>query len=107
MSASRRKFSTEFKVEVAHRVIDSGRSINEVVRELGVLELSLRNWVRAEHRRIEAAKGTGLDLLGGTERVELLRLRKQVTSPLVLHELTSPAQLLSLMQAIWFRSYVF
>lgn len=79
MSASRRKFSTEFKVEAAHRVIDSGRSISEVARELGLFEVSLGNWVRAERRRIEAAKGTDVEPLSGAERVELLRLRKQVT----------------------------
>ncbi len=79
MSASRRKFSTEYRVEAAHRVIDSGRSISEVARELGLLEVSLGNWVRAERRRIEAAKGTDVEPLSGAERVELLHLRKQVT----------------------------
>ena len=34
--SSRRKFTTEFKVEAAHRVIDSGRSIAEVAREVSV-----------------------------------------------------------------------
>jgi len=31
--SSPRKFTTEFKVEAAHRVIDSGRSIAEVARD--------------------------------------------------------------------------
>ena len=79
MSAPRRKFSTEYKVEAAHRVIDSGRSITVVARELGLVEVSLGNWVRAERRRIEAAKGSDLEALSGAERVELLQLRKQVT----------------------------
>ncbi len=39
--SSRRKFTTEFKVEAAHRVIDSGQSIVEVARELSVGEQSL------------------------------------------------------------------
>jgi len=30
LMSSRRKFSAEFKVEVAHRVIDSGRSVGQV-----------------------------------------------------------------------------
>jgi hypothetical protein len=36
MSACRREFTTEYMVEAAHRVIDSGRSIAEVTRELSV-----------------------------------------------------------------------
>ena len=33
MSGRRWNFTTEVKVEVAHRVIDSGRSVTEVARE--------------------------------------------------------------------------
>jgi putative transposase len=65
MSASRRRFSTEYKVEAAHRVIDSGRSIAEVARELSVHEVSLGNWVRDERRRIEATRGTELEPFAG------------------------------------------
>lgn len=78
MSGRRRKFTSEFKVEAAHRVIDSGRSVAEVARELNVGEQSLGSWVRDERRRIEAAKGTELEPLSGAERAELLRLRRQV-----------------------------
>ena len=52
----RAQIQTEYKVEAAHRVIDLGRSITVVARKLGVLEVSLGNWVRAECRRIEAAR---------------------------------------------------
>jgi len=76
--SSRRKFSTEFKVEAAHRVIDSGRSVSEVARELTIGEMSLGRWVRDERARMEAAKGTELEPLTGAERAELMRLRKQV-----------------------------
>jgi len=75
---SRRKFSTEFKVEAAHRVIDSGRPVARVAREFSVSELSLGRWVRDELARIEAAKGTELDPLIGAERAELVRLRELV-----------------------------
>lgn len=51
----------------------------EVARELGINEMSLGNWVRDERRRIEAAKGSDLEPLSGAERVELTRLRKQVS----------------------------
>lgn len=77
MSVRRRRFTTEYKVEAAHRVIDSGRSIAEVAKELGIGEQSLGAWVRDERRRIEAVKGSELEPLTGAERAELLRLRKQ------------------------------
>lgn len=59
MSRKRRSFSTEYKVEAAHRVIDSGRTIAEVARELGVNEGLSGCWVADERRRIDAAATTG------------------------------------------------
>lgn len=38
MSRKRRSFTTEYKVDAAHRVIDTGRSIAEVARDLGLNE---------------------------------------------------------------------
>ena len=76
--SSRRKFTTEFKVEAAHRVIDSGRSIAEVARELSVGEQSLGGWVRDERRRKDAARGTGNEPLTPQEKAELATLRKKV-----------------------------
>jgi transposase len=78
MSATRRRFTTEYKVEAAHRIIDSGRSVAEVARERSINEANLYGWVRDERRRIEAAKGTDAEPLSGAERAELLALRKQV-----------------------------
>ena len=42
MSNTRRTFSTEYKVEAAHRVIDSGRTSTEVAQELSLNEGSRR-----------------------------------------------------------------
>ena len=78
MSARRRRFSTEFKVEAAHWVIDSGRSVAEVTGQLNVGEQSLGAWVRDERRRMDAAKGTRLEPLSGAERTELEKLRTRV-----------------------------
>ena len=78
MSRSRRSFTTEYKVEAAHRVIDSGRTVAEVARELGMHEALLGKWVRDERRRIEAAAVHDEVPLTAAERVELARLRKQV-----------------------------
>ena len=63
--SSRRKFSTEFKVEAAHRVIDSGRPVAQVARELTVSELSLGRWVRDERVRIEAWMRNGIGTVNG------------------------------------------
>jgi len=46
MGTSRRRFTLEFRTEAAHRVIDSGRSVPEVARELSIGEHSLSRWVR-------------------------------------------------------------
>ncbi|MFE3542651.1 transposase [Nocardia sp. NPDC059177] len=62
----------------AHRVIDSGRTIAEVARELGLNEGLLSNWVKDERRRTAAAEAHGDKPLDAAERAELLRLRKQV-----------------------------
>ena len=74
----RRSYTAEYKVEAAHRVIDSGRTISEVARELGIDAGMLSVWVKDERRRIAAAAVQGEDPLESAERAELLRLRKQV-----------------------------
>jgi transposase-like protein len=79
MSNTRRKFSTEYKVEAAHRVIDSGRTCTEVARELSLSEGYLREaWAIDERRRIQAAQGSSLEPLSGAERAELIRIRKEL-----------------------------
>ena len=79
MSRKRRSFTTEYKVEAARRVIDSGRTIAEVARELGINEGLLGRWVADERRRIEAAAASGDQPLTVAERTELARLRRQVS----------------------------
>ena len=78
MGATRRKFTLEFRIEAAHRVIDTGRSVREVANELSVLENSLSRWVRDERRRLDAVAGTSDEPLTPAERAELIRLRRQV-----------------------------
>jgi transposase len=73
-----RNFSADFKVEVAHRAIDSGRSGSEVARELTIGEVLLGCRVRDKRTRMEVEKGTKLEPLSGAERAELLRLRKRI-----------------------------
>ncbi|TXI53371.1 transposase, partial [Mycolicibacterium mageritense] len=51
MSRTRRSFTPEFKVEAARRVIDRGRPVSEVARELNLHESLLGKWVRQERVR--------------------------------------------------------
>ncbi len=50
MGATKRRFTLEFRIEAAHRVIDSGRTVREVAQELSLVEHSLYKWVRDGHR---------------------------------------------------------
>lgn len=47
MSKGYRKFSPEFREEVAKLVIDTSRAITDVAREYGINETTVGNWVRA------------------------------------------------------------
>ena len=71
----RMKFTIEFKVEAGLRVIDSGRSIAEVARDLSVGEQSLGDWGHGKRRRMDAARGTENEPLTPKERAELAKLR--------------------------------
>jgi transposase len=75
---SRRSYTAEFKVEAAHRVIDSGRSLAEVARELGLSDGMLCRWVKDERRRIAAAGASPGRPPEPVDRAELLRLRRRV-----------------------------
>lgn len=69
-----RKFDEDFKQGAVRLVVETGRPIAQVARELGV-EGTLGNWC-AKARR---AAGEGNDELSETERAELDRLRKENT----------------------------
>jgi transposase-like protein len=48
MSGTRRKFTPAYRREAAHLVIDTGRTIAVVAREIGVGEQLLGRWVAVE-----------------------------------------------------------
>ena len=69
----RRTYTDEFKAETVRLVLDEGKSVAAVARDLELTESSLRNWV--EQARADRTHGkTGLTT---AEREELARLRKE------------------------------
>jgi transposase len=69
----RRQFSDEFMVGAVRLVLDEGKTIGAVARELDLTPSSLAGWVR--HARADRTKGkTGLTT---EERAELATLRKE------------------------------
>ena len=71
------KYTDEFKSDAVRLVQASGRSINDVARELGLCHETLRNWVRGGRRDPASnASADGLSVAG--KDAELTRLRAQV-----------------------------
>jgi len=50
MPEHRRKFSPQFKAEAVQMVIETGKPIAEVARDLGIHDGTLGNWVTAWRR---------------------------------------------------------
>jgi len=50
MPEHRRRFSPQFKAEAVQMVIETGRPIAEVARDLGIHDGTLGNWVNAWRR---------------------------------------------------------
>ena len=73
MGRQRREFSPEYKDEAVKLVINTGRPVAVVARELGVKEQTLGRWVNL----FKARQGAGEGALSETERAELARLRKE------------------------------
>jgi len=69
----RRQFSDEFKDGAVHLVLDEGKTVGAVARELDLTASALSLWV--QHARAERTKGKSG--LMKEEREELTRLRKE------------------------------
>jgi transposase len=69
----RRRFDDDFKAQAVRLVLDEGKSVGSVARDLDLTETALREWVN--RARADRTKGkTGLTT---TEREELARLRRE------------------------------
>ena len=71
------KYTDEFKRDAVQLVQASGRSINDVARELGLCHETLRSWVRGG-QRCAASNGSADGLSVADKDAELARLRVQV-----------------------------
>jgi transposase len=72
---TRRSFTDEFKAGAVRLVVDGGKTIPQVARDLDLSETALRLWV--ERARIDAGQGKP-GALTTAERDELARLRKEI-----------------------------
>jgi transposase len=70
---ARRRFPTEFKAGAIRLVLDQGKTIGAVARELDLTPSALRVWVA----RARADRTRGRTGLTSEERAELARLRKE------------------------------
>jgi transposase len=69
----RRRFDAEYKAQAARLVLDEGKSVAAVARDLDLTETALREWVK----RTQADRTKGRTGLTTAEREELTRLRKE------------------------------
>lgn len=89
MSEKRQTHDSEFKDGAVRLVLDTGRPIAAIAREINVHPGTLGNWV-ARAREAERPES-----LSGSERDELLRLRREV------HELRMQRDVLKRSVVLW------
>jgi transposase len=70
----RRRFTEEFKAGAVRLVIEEGKTVGAVARELDLTPSALGGWVRAG----QAERTKGKSGLMKEEREELVRLRKEL-----------------------------
>ena len=69
----RRRFDEDFKAQAVRLVLDEGKSVGSVARDLDLTETALRDWVN----RARADRTQGKTGLTTAEREELTRLRRE------------------------------
>ena len=70
----RRKFTAEYKAEVVRLIVDGGKTVGQVSRDLDLTESAVRQWVK--QARIDAGQGAP-GALTTAERAELVALRRE------------------------------
>ena len=71
----RRSFTDEFKAEAVRLVLDEGKTVAAVARDLDLTETAFRKWV--EQARADKSKGKQ-SAVTSAEKEELAALRKKV-----------------------------
>jgi transposase len=69
----RRRFDDDFKAQAVRLVLDEGKSVGTVARDLDLTETALREWVQ----RAQADRTNGRTGVTTAEREELAHLRKE------------------------------
>jgi transposase len=69
----RRRFTDEYKEHAVRLVLDEGKSVGAIARELDLVPTALADWVK----RAQANRTKGRSGLTSAEREELARLRKE------------------------------
>ena len=69
----RRRFDEDFKAQAVRLVLDEGKSVGSVARDLDLTETALREWVK----RARADRTRGKTGLTTAEREELTQLRRE------------------------------
>lgn len=73
MGKTRPPYAREYREEAVRLVHESGRSIGQIAKDLGIADQSLRNWVK----QAELDAGRRTDGRTTEERDELRRLRRE------------------------------
>src|SRR5919205_3767653 len=93
MARQYRKFDQDFRQGAVRLVLETGKPIAQVARDLGINEGTLGNWVAKERQ----ARGDGTGALSEDERAELVRLRRENA------ELAMQRDVLKRSVALWVR----
>ena len=72
------RYSEEFRRDAVALVQSSGKTVNEIARDLGVSSEGLRNWVNKDRGERGGLEPAGESVLSAGERDELRELRRRV-----------------------------
>ena len=89
MGKNRRQYTKEFKIEAVRLIVEEGRPISEVARELGIGENLLHRWKKkSEEGKIDPSPSQGRL---SPEDEELRRLRRENKRLRMEHEILKKA----------------
>jgi transposase len=89
MGKKRRQYTKEFKIEAVRLIVEEGRPISEVARELGTAQSLLHRWKKkSEEGKIDPFPGQGRL---SPEDEELRRLRRENKRLRMEHEILKKA----------------